>query len=127
MEGNIIFGEYIVHEFREFEEPIEGCVVIDGAEEFIEETYPIYITRKKIYIYSNDFSYGRLMLRARHSFAKGVSFIVLSLYRWIILPLTSLPLTQSYDGISKKIRRIYLIHHRRTTSVTDYSAICGIA
>lgn len=65
--------------------------------------------------------------RNRHK-PKRISLLVaLPLYRWAILRLEAMPLTQSYDDISKMLRRIYLIHHQRTTSVPDDSALCNIA
>ncbi len=65
--------------------------------------------------------------RIRHKPNRKSLLVVLPLYRLAILLLVAMPLTQTYDGISKMLRRIYLIHHQRTTSVTDDSAVCGIA
>lgn len=65
--------------------------------------------------------------RNRHKPKRTSLLVILPLYRWVILRLKAMPLTQPYDGISKMLRRIYLRHHQRTTSVADDSAICGIA
>ncbi len=97
----------------------------NAIDEFIEEIKDSFT--EKIMNLLQEFASCMLTFRSGRSLKKSVPFIVLSLYRWSILRLTSLPLTQSYDGISKMLRRVYLIHHRRTTSVTDDPAICGIA
>ena len=58
----------------------------------------------------------------------GISpFVVLTLYKWSILRLPQVSTTSSFDGIANLIRRIFLIHHQRTTSVSDDSAICTVA
>ena len=59
---------------------------------------------------------------------KGISpFVVLTLYKWSILRLPQASTASSFDGIANLIRRIFLIHHQRTTSVSDDSALCAIA
>ncbi len=97
----------------------------DAINEFIEEIKDSFT--ETIINLLQEFASRMLTFRTGRSVKRSVPFIVLSLYRWSILRLTPLPLTQSYDGISKMLRRVYLIHHRRTTSVTDDFAICGIA
>ena len=97
----------------------------NAIDEFIEEIKDSFT--EKIMNLLQEFASRMLTFRSGRSLKKSVPFIVLSLYRWSILRLTSLPLTQSYDGISKMLRRVYLIQRRRTTSVTDDPAICGIA
>lgn len=63
----------------------------------------------------------------RHK-SKGISpFVVLTLYKWSILRQPKVSTTTSFDGIANLLRRIFLIHHQRTTSVSDDSAICAIA
>lgn len=97
----------------------------DTIDEFIEEIKGSLA--EKIMNFLQEFASYLLTFREGRSLKRNVPFITLSLYRWSILRLTPLPLTQSYDGISKMLRRIYLIHHHRTTSVADDSAICDIA
>ena len=125
-----------------------NCITITKTDENKRffHVYELHVAITKLYNIINDFfwrfkehlseqtySFCQELLsniyyfRNRHK-PKRVSLLVfLPLYRWAILRLEAMPLTQTYDSISKMLRRIYLIHHQRTTSVTDDSAICGIA
>lgn len=116
-------GESVLFNTSEIYE--ELMQFFDAINEFIEEIKDSFT--EKIINFLQEFASRMLTFRTGRSLKKSVPFIALSLYRWSILRLTSMPLTQSYDDISKMLRSVYLIHHRRTTSVTDDSAICGIA
>jgi len=126
----------------------ENCITFTKADEdeIFFYVYELHAAITKLYNIINDFferfkdhlseqTYSLFQeflssiynFRNRHKPKRVSLLVVLPLYRWAILRLEAMPLTQTYDGISKMLRRIYLIHHQRITSVADDSAICGIA
>lgn len=92
--------------------------ILEMKDDFMEET--ISFLREFVSSLCN-------FAEQRHK-PKGISpFAVLTLYKWSILRLPKVSTTSSFDGIANLLRRIFLIHHQRTTSVSDDSAICAIA
>lgn len=120
----------------------ENCITItksDEVEIFFEIFFYVYeleATMTELYnIMINDFFNNLFQqflsqiynFKNRHKPKRISRLTALLLYKWAILHLEAMPLTQSYDDISKMLRRIYLIHRQRTTSVTDDSTLCDIA
>lgn len=99
--------------------------IFDIMDEYFEKFKDNLVER--IMSFLQEFASCLLTFRDERESRRKAAFVTLSLYRWSVLRLTLLPLAQSFDGISKMLRHIYLIHHQRIISATDDSALCNIA